>query len=251
MSTQRTLNEATIGGFPFFILPEYISRETKARFAARYGPEAGCDRAAAGDRGIAVLLLPELGRDELIPALCEPACAVIEWPEGECAWDWLAVPVAAEGLFLSLTTATAFALQSAVAICEILTERGVLAPERRSQVELCVHEAIANAIVHGNLGIVGMDTDDAEGYRQFSQLIKDRLADARRRRLRIEIFVRWTAACLEISVADQGAGFDVSAVPAEADGNAASGRGFVFMRTLADDVQVSDGGRCTSLRFER
>jgi len=69
------------------------------------------------------------------------------------------------------------------------------------------------------------------------------------RRRRTDIFTRWSSRLLDISVADQGTGFDTSVIPTEVDGTSRSGRGFVFMRALAGRVAVTDGGRCTSLRF--
>ncbi len=176
---------------------------------------------------------------------------VVEAEDGEPpGGDWAAVMVPPDGFFLSLTTATAFSLQLAPLVGATLASRGGLGDDKRSVVEQCLQEAVANAIIHGNLGISSTAKDHPEGFRVFSQLVNSRLGDPELRGRRVELFVRWSEAALDISVADQGAGFDIACLPAEPSGRSRSGRGFVFMRALAGRVEVADGGRCTSLRFE-
>jgi anti-sigma regulatory factor (Ser/Thr protein kinase) len=197
-----------------------------------------------------VLLVSDIDRASLAAALKEPYSALVEvGADEEPIGDWAAVAISAAGFYLSLTTATGFGLQVAALISDELVARNVVSLEQRSVVELCLQEAVANAIVHGNLGIASTAKDHPEGYRIFSQLVNDRLSDPVLRRRRTDIFTRWSGRILDISVADQGAGFDTSVIPTEIDGVSRSGRGFVFMRALAGRVVVTDGGRCTSLRF--
>lgn len=168
-----------------------------------------------------------------------------EEPIGDTVW----ATVTTQSFYLSLTTATAIGLRSAVLVCDALHERGVLPKVRRPNVELCLHEAIANALVHGNLGVDSSHKSKPEGYKVFSHLISERLRDPSARQRRVEVFARWDREHLDIGVADQGSGFDISTLPVEADDGKPSGRGFLFMRALATSVTISDGGRCTSLRF--
>ena len=198
-----------------------------------------------------VLLVSEVEREGLALRLAEPGAVVVETAaEDPPPGDWAAVAVPADGFYLSLATATAFSLQVAPLVAMVLSARGVLGADKQSVVELCLQEAVANAVIHGNLGISSTAKDHPEGYRVFSQLVNSRLGEPELRERRVELFARWTGALLDISVADQGGGFDVSGLPAETDGNSRSGRGFIFMRALAGRVAVTDGGRCTSLRFE-
>ena len=198
-----------------------------------------------------MLLVSEVERGLLADCLAEPGAVVVEAGDGGLpAGDWAAVTVPASGFYLSLATATAFSLQLAPLVGLVLATRRVLGADRQSVVELCLQEAVANAIIHGNLGISSTAKDHPEGYRVFSQMVNGRLGDPALRARRVEVFVRWSGAALDISVADQGAGFDVSKLPAETETHSRSGRGFVFMRALAGRVAVTDGGRCTSLRFE-
>ena len=197
------------------------------------------------------MLVSEIDREALAVSLAEPGAVVVEARDDQPPpGDWAAVVVPANGFYLSVATATAFSIQVAPLVVAVLARRGVLAVDKRSVVELCLQEAVANAIIHGNLGISSTAKDHPEGYRVFSQLVNGRLGDPELRERRIEVFVRWTGLVLDISVSDQGSGFDIAKLPAEADSGSRSGRGFVFMRALASRVVVTDGGRCTSLRFE-
>ncbi|MEI6986997.1 MAG: ATP-binding protein [Rhodospirillaceae bacterium] len=204
-------------------------------------------------KSCAALLASRLSREALTTALLQPWAAVIEVGDGDnaeiAAGDWTAVLTPDGGFYLSVTTSSAFGLQVAQLVTGALVSRAVLLPERRSVVELCLQEVVANAIIHGNLGIPSTAKDHPEGYRVFSQQVNNRLADPQLRLRRVDLFVRWSGAVLDISVLDQGAGFDANTVPTVVEGTSRSGRGFVFMRALARDVRVSDGGRCTSLRF--
>ena len=216
----------------------------------RFGAFGG-DLVRAGGRHRQALLVADVDRDSLAAALGQPYALIVEVVDGEApTGEWAAVAVPADGFYLSLTTGTIFGLQVAALVSRALFSRGVISAELRSVVELCLQEAVANAIVHGNLGIASTAKDHPEGYRVFSSLVTERLADRALRRRRVDLFTRWSGKALDISVVDAGSGFDVAAIPAEVDGAARSGRGFIFMRALAGRVAITDGGRCTSLRFD-
>lgn len=225
-----------------------------ARVAARYGLDPDGDTVSQDfDRGTVSAMVLENGvsRDGIMAALKLGTFFTIERDSTQGTdGDWLAVPASAQGMYLSLTTRTAFGAQCALLVCDALAHRGVLGDARRSAVELCLHEAVANAIVHGNLEIASSAKDKPDGYRVFSQLVGERLRDPAMADRRTDIFARWRDSALVIAVSDQGSGFDTAILPPDAGGTARSGRGFIFMRALAKEVTVTDGGRCTSLRFE-
>lgn len=202
------------------------------------------------------MLVAQASRDSVRHALDQNSFLTVELTEredttGTIEGDWLGAPPVEQGFYLSLTTGTAYGLQCAVLVCDELARRGVLGADRRGNVELCLHEAVANAIVHGNMGIPSSAKEQPEGFRLFGRLLKERLDDSDVRRRRLDIFARWNGDGLSIAVVDQGGGFDTSALPERADGSAHSGRGFLFMRALAKRVSVTDGGRCTVLHFDR
>ncbi len=252
-SCPSSIREASINTIPFSVVADLIPAEAGGRCAARFGAFDDADEAVPEEgRCRRVLLVSDVDREVLATSLSEPGAVVVEACEGGLpAGDWAAVSVPANGFYLSLATATAFSLVLAPLVGGVLAARRVLASDKQSVVELCLQEAVANAVIHGNLGISSSAKDHPEGYRVYSQLVNSRLGDLELRQRRVEVFARWSGGALDISVADQGIGFDVAKLPAEIGSHSRSGRGFVFMRALAGQVVVTDGGRCTSLRFER
>ncbi|WP_376958432.1 ATP-binding protein [Azospirillum sp. A26] len=251
----------------FSLLRDRVPADMAARVALRFAgtvQDQRDDAVATGrglpDRAVETLLMERADRDRLREALDRSPFLTVELGEGadEAAApldDWSGAPAADDpelpGFYLSLTTGTAYGLQCPVLVCDELVRRGVLDPQRRSNVELCLHEAVANAIVHGNLGLSSAVKGEPGGYRRFSEMMRDRLGDPAVTRRRLDIFCRWNGRCIAIAVVDQGGGFDTALAPATTGNKARSGRGFVFMRTLASRVTVTDGGRCTVLQFDR
>lgn len=228
--------------------------------------------ADAGGAAVLVLAAPA-SRDDLARALVEPHDTLVEagadaeaGPESggtaeavaaalkvAQAWSkvpWAKVPWGRGGFLLSLTTSTAYGVRLAETLSEALVARGVLAADQRSGVELCLHEAVANAIIHGNLNIASAAKDLPDGYTAFSALVSERLADPARALRRLLVQVTWDMEHLEISVTDQGAGFDPDSIP-QRRASGRSGRGLMFMRALAARVDIHLGGRCTTLTFRR
>ncbi|WP_207457181.1 ATP-binding protein [Azospirillum sp. SYSU D00513] len=247
MISSLSCSEDPDAGRPFCVARERLPADLALRAASRFGLSAGGN----ADRAEATLLPAGSDRERWLAALEHGAFFAVELTEqGDAQGDWAGVPPVTQGFYLSLTTATAYGLQCAVLVCDALARRGVLTDERRPAVELCLHEAIANAILHGNMGIPSAPKEKPEGHRLFSQLIQDRLGDGAVRGRRLDLFVRWEDGTLSIAVLDQGGGFDSSALPETARRGARSGRGFLFMRSLARAVTVTDGGRCTLLQFD-
>lgn len=152
-------------------------------------------------------------------------------------------------LHLSLSTATSFSLDMAPLLCGALVRRGWLSPQRRGDMEICVHEAVSNAIVHGNLDIHLGPSVDAGAFDGFYRAVQSRLADRAYacRRISVEAVLDEEELC--ITVRDQGRGHAGRAAAAGAE--AKSGRGIRIMRELADRVDFTDGGRCAHLYFRR
>lgn len=254
----------------FSLLRDRIPADMTARVVARFGGAADggtADGRPQDDtpteppgRAVETLLVERADRDRLRAAFDRNPFLTVELGEGgdepaALLEDWSGAPAAEHprwpGFYLSLTTGSAYGLQCAVLVCDELIRRDALDPQRRSNVELCLHEAIANAIVHGNLGLSSAVKGEPGGYRRFSEMMRDRLGDPAAVRRRLDIFCRWSDRAIAIAVVDQGGGFDTELAPAITGNKARSGRGFVFMRSLATRVTVTDGGRCTVLQFDR
>ncbi|ALG70729.1 hypothetical protein VY88_05540 [Azospirillum thiophilum] len=178
--------------------------------------------------------------------------------EGAAALAPQLAPLLAEAssadLYVNLTTATAHGLQLGARLLAALAARHPLAGDRRNDIELALHEAVSNALVHGNLGVAGMKELSAVELERFSRDLRDRLGDPVLAARRVVILVRTesaedgrTVAAVEIS--DEGAGF----VPAPRGGcpgsGGASGRGLDLIGTIAEKLEIVDGGRRIRLRF--
>jgi len=108
---------------------------------------------------------------------------------------------------------------------------------------IAVHEAVVNAIYHGNLEI-------SSDHREGDTPDFDILAEQRRQLTpyadrHVTISARVSHFETVISVRDDGPGFDLSRVPDPTDPEnleKVSGRGLFLIRTFLDDVQFNDRG---------
>lgn len=118
----------------------------------------------------------------------------------------------------------------------------------RSQVGVCLTEAIANAMVHGNLEVDGaLRRDDRDAFDRQVRERRDQEPYASRR-VRCEAHESLTE--IRYTVADEGPGFDVDTLPDPTDAAnllAVSGRGVMLMRTIMDEVTFADGGSTVTL----
>jgi len=114
----------------------------------------------------------------------------------------------------------------------------------RVRVGVAVHEAVVNAIVHGNLEISSeLKSGDWDAYHDE---IRTRSKQTPFQERRVMITIRADRRpYLEIRVSDQGPGFDISTVPDPTDPNSmerSSGRGLLLIRTFFDRVSHSATG---------
>lgn len=158
---------------------------------------------------------------------------------------------AEEGDFcLHLTTPTAFGAEAAKAVCDGLVCRGVLPLPLRPVVEMALHETVANAVLHGNLGLESGLKAGPDCFESFCRRMKDLLQNPESHRRWIQVTARWTDDQLELSVEDQGQGYEISeGAGADDIDERPFGRGLAIVHALASDVTISKGGRCTTLRF--
>jgi CheY-like chemotaxis protein/anti-sigma regulatory factor (Ser/Thr protein kinase) len=126
---------------------------------------------------------------------------------------------------------------------EVVLEMGLCDRAELIRVAVALHEAIVNAIDHGNLKL------DSE-LRQDDERIYHRLADERRklspfRERTVQIDVGVTRTEATFTIRDQGPGFDPSTLPDPTDpANLCriGGRGLLLIRTLMDEVSFNSTG---------
>jgi len=227
-----------------------------------------------------ILILADMTSERLEARLDRPYRAFIEArPEDETLAQRIRT---ADGRFsLTLTTPTAFtSVDTARLVCHALAQRGGVPASLRDGIELALQETIANAILHGNLGLSRDGSTDVEVFQQFCERLHDRLAHPEAARRWLTITATWNADQVEIAVNDEGEGYTPKERGAIAQGNGigeeglgeeglgqeglgeegpgedeieenggACGRGMAIVRMLASAVTVSKGGRCTTLCF--
>jgi len=104
--------------------------------------------------------------------------------------------------------------EAAQAVSEFLTRAGV-GEDLAFGIDMAVREAVTNAVLHGN------------------KLDETKFAD---------VSLKIISGAFEITVHDQGTGFDSSSIPDPTEGEnilKTSGRGIFFMRNMMDEVEWS------------
>lgn len=198
-----------------------------------------------------LLLVGETSAEALRAALVGGVGVVVDADDPARAEGVLPVLGRPNLIHLSLSTLRAFRLELAPLLCEALLSRGWIADTRRPEVELCVHEAVSNAIVHGNLGIQHGPSEDPASFDRFYAEVRTRLADPARAARLLRVDAVWDGAFVEVQVDDEGGGFQSGPQALPSSPAAKSGRGLHIMRELADGVAFDRGGRTVRLRFRR
>jgi len=121
--------------------------------------------------------------------------------------------------------------------------------QERTRVALALEEAINNAHEHGNLELDSqLREDDFEGF--IGQLHARAVASPyRERRIRLESVI--TGEEVQLTVEDEGAGFDPATLPDPRDPEnleRATGRGILLMRTFMDEVSFKPPGNRVEMR---
>ena len=116
------------------------------------------------------------------------------------------------------------------------------------QIAMALHEALVNAMHHGNLE-VGSDLKDADDG-AYERLVSQRRMTLPFSQRRVQIQARYSNDEIEFSIADQGPGFKRCCV---ADPTCVenlerlSGRGLLLIRSFMDEVRHNDLGNCITM----
>ena len=193
---------------------------------------------------------PLAARRALERTLAESGGCVEDGPAEPLPGDHLARTLALGGFYMALSTATAYRIEPAHLFCAALAHRLTLSEARAEALQLAVHEALANGIIHGNLEMTSQGRQSLDAFADYCRTIDGRLAEPRLAGRWIEVFATWDDAQVMITVADGGQGYDPATVN-DADCAGKSGRGLQLIHSLAQVVERSDGGRSITMRFDR
>ena len=108
---------------------------------------------------------------------------------------------------LLVRTTTAFGLPLAAIFTDALQGHLNIPRPMADGIELTLHEALANAIIHGNLAIGSEGRGSIESYADFCAELDRRLLDPTMAARTIQIVARWKGTRLVLAVTDEGAGF--------------------------------------------
>jgi anti-sigma regulatory factor (Ser/Thr protein kinase) len=113
-----------------------------------------------------------------------------------------------------------------------------------------MEEAITNAIEHGNLGISFEEKSVAIQEGRLAELVADRGRESDAAGHAVEITSRLSHAVFEITIRDDGHGFDWRELPAVEPENllAFNGRGIFLTKIYFDEVIYNDTGNQVTLR---
>jgi anti-sigma regulatory factor (Ser/Thr protein kinase) len=131
---------------------------------------------------------------------------------------------------------------------------GACPAERGDRLLVALHEALSNAIVHGNLEV---PSDLKErGDNVFAESLAARAADPRYASRSVDIQILYNGQHCHWVLTQEGPGFNVERVlgrqgPGEADTVLSSGRGILMMRAFVDDVHFCAGGRQVTLTVRK
>lgn len=131
---------------------------------------------------------------------------------------------------------------------------GACQQTRSKKLLVALHEAITNAMLHGNLEL---SSDlKRQGPDAFAAALAQRAADPNLTSRNVDIVVDYDGETCHWIITDQGNGFDVDDVLArclsdDPDLQLTTGRGILMMKSFLDDVRFTQGGRRVIMRLDR
>ncbi|MGA2976745.1 MAG: response regulator [Spirochaetia bacterium] len=116
-----------------------------------------------------------------------------------------------------------------------------------------IEEMITNALEHGNLGISFDEKNRAIQEGHLAELIADRARESDAHGRKVYISSRLSTQIFEITIRDEGRGFDWRQLPAVAPENllAFNGRGIFITKIYFDEVSYNENGNEVTLRKRR
>lgn len=150
-------------------------------------------------------------------------------------------------LFLSLTTASCYNGNVAHLFTKCLN-RFELNDDRNLEITTCLHEAIMNAMLHGNLKMVS-DFRTLNGLYRYQAEIEHRLTVDSYKSRRVTISAWQQGNHLQLAVSDEGSGFNMNKYRGNKD-TLPHGRGLPLIHSLADSVWLENDRRTLFMRFE-
>ncbi len=192
-----------------------------------------------------VLLISDLNESRLSQALRPPfrACYEITGTETSLP-DELFSTVERGGVFISLTTQSAFKTDFCTHLIKGLNEFFEIPHDRLPPLELAVHEALANAILRGNLENKGFSRSDVESFECHALALDKRIKNTAYNLRRVDVTASRAESRLRIAISNEGPGFDPLHISHSAT---AATRGMALIRKLTSSMEFSNRGRTLTM----
>jgi anti-sigma regulatory factor (Ser/Thr protein kinase) len=131
---------------------------------------------------------------------------------------------------------------------------GACQESRSNKLTIALHEALSNAIIHGNYGLSSELKE--RGDSSFAEALAARMADPTLAARQVEMLIDYDGQRCRWIITDEGEGFDVQHAldrlsSADPEVILASGRGILIMRSFMDEVRYERGGRRLILSLMR
>jgi CheY-like chemotaxis protein/anti-sigma regulatory factor (Ser/Thr protein kinase) len=129
----------------------------------------------------------------------------------------------------------------------------LLRPDEILNVKIGIEEMVANAIEHGTLGISYGEKSDAMAEGRLAELTEERTRASIAAGKKVRISSRLTRELFELTVEDEGSGFDWRGLPEVSAENLLmfSGRGIFLTKIYFDEVVYNAKGNSVTLRKRR
>lgn len=220
-----------------------VSPEAEGRLRLLGWPLAATPSPGQG----AVMVRERLTEEDLAAALAEPWVGALELDVagahavGACFRRHLAEG----GVGLSLRSDTTYSSEAAPLFARTVLIRLLNAESDDFGLEFVVQEMVANAVLHGNLQVGGVDAQGADGLITFAGRIEAALAQSALASRRVQISASLVGDRLELAVEDDGDGFDQTTPHP----NSRRPHGLSLLESMVNDLRIEEGGRRTVAVF--
>lgn len=210
-------------------------------------------------RPLNLLFLGGVDTQRLAGALKPPydACLEIVGPPTPVAHDlirsFLAKGLPVPGVSISLTSLTAYRIKLSTGLAEALATRFHLEDTLVRDIKSALQEAIANAVIHGNLQVDARWKPKLESFNSYVDVLQQALASPHSTGTRVNIRILCAEDFIRCEVRDEGGGYPDADDPhtTPPDPNSPQGRGLNIINILSDAVEIKDNGRCIDMTFLR
>ena len=150
-------------------------------------------------------------------------------------------------VYLSLTTISAYNNEAALHFYRWIAGKIDLSDSLQMSLELALQEAMANGLIHGNMGFDKTLPDSFHELDEYGQKVHTTLNNTEGGQKRIEVWACWDDQELTVSILDHGAGFEAKA-PAD---SGVTGWGLCLIESITKEIAITEGGRMMIMRFDR